>query len=108
MDLNSDARARVVALFSGAAQTISIDDSGNEPDITLPKTEENVAGHLLGEGRGGLLISKRRNLFGCLKKKAAAYAFGTEKVYTFHSYRCHGLRAGYNVHSRVWIVGYQA
>mmetsp|Transcript_32136 Transcript_32136/g.77704 ORF Transcript_32136/g.77704 Transcript_32136/m.77704 type:complete len:92 (-) Transcript_32136:47-322(-) len=68
MDLNSDARARVVALFSGAAQTISIDDSGNEPDITLPKTEENVAGHLLGEGRGGLLISKRRNLLGCLKR----------------------------------------
>jgi len=42
VDLNSDSRPRVAALLAGAAQTISIDDPGNEPDITLLEIEENV------------------------------------------------------------------
>ena len=83
MDLDSDGRAWVVALLAGAAQTMSIDTLGDEPNVTLPKIEENVAAHfLLGNGKA-LSISKRRKLLGC-HKRAAAYEFDTEKVYTFH------------------------
>ena len=42
MDLNSDAGARVVALLAGAAQTMPIEDSGNQPDIILPKIESFI------------------------------------------------------------------
>ena len=70
----------MAALLAGAAQTMSIDDPGNVPDVTLPEIEENVEGHLLGKGRGALSMSKCRKLLGC-HKRTAAYKFDTEKVH---------------------------
>lgn len=81
LDLSSDS-PKVVALLGGTAQTMSIDSPGSEPDITLPVIEENVAAAL---GKGFDSISKRKKQLGN-PKKAAAYEFNTQDVYTFHTY----------------------
>eukprot|EP00571_Detonula_confervacea_P000914 CAMPEP_0172329514 /NCGR_PEP_ID=MMETSP1058-20130122/60923_1 /TAXON_ID=83371 /ORGANISM="Detonula confervacea, Strain CCMP 353" /LENGTH=647 /DNA_ID=CAMNT_0013046693 /DNA_START=75 /DNA_END=2018 /DNA_ORIENTATION=+ len=81
MDLSSES-PKVIALLAGAAQTMSIDSPGNEPDITLPGLEENVASVL---GKNVATKSKRRKHLGN-PKNAASYEFNTESVYTFHTY----------------------
>mmetsp|Transcript_19287 Transcript_19287/g.41856 ORF Transcript_19287/g.41856 Transcript_19287/m.41856 type:complete len:297 (-) Transcript_19287:410-1300(-) len=81
LDLSSES-PKVIALLAGAAQTMSIDSPGNEPDITLPGLEENVASVL---GKNVATKSKRRKHLGN-PKNAASYEFNTESVYTFHTY----------------------
>lgn len=81
LDLSS-ASPKVVALLAGTAQTMSIDEPGNEPDITTPAIEENVAS-VLGEKVS--TQSKRKKYLGN-PKKAASYDFDTKNVYTFHTY----------------------
>eukprot|EP00571_Detonula_confervacea_P013682 CAMPEP_0172311386 /NCGR_PEP_ID=MMETSP1058-20130122/14643_1 /TAXON_ID=83371 /ORGANISM="Detonula confervacea, Strain CCMP 353" /LENGTH=276 /DNA_ID=CAMNT_0013024545 /DNA_START=84 /DNA_END=914 /DNA_ORIENTATION=+ len=81
LDLSSES-PKVIALLAGTAQTMSIDSPGNEPDITLPVIDENVAS-VLGKSVG--TKSKRRKHLGN-PKKAASYMFNTESVYTFHTY----------------------
>ena len=72
----------VAALLAGAAQAMSIDAPGHEPDISAPNIGEKVAGDL--GGKVGTK-SKRRKILGN-PAKAAAYEFNTEKVYTFYIY----------------------
>jgi len=81
LDLSSSA-PKVVALLGGTAQTMSIDEPGNEPDITLPQIEENVASVL---GDKVSTKSKRKKYLGN-PKKAASYKYDTKKVYTLHTY----------------------
>jgi len=81
IDLSSK-EPKVIALLAGTAQTMSIDAPGNEPDITLPEIEENVASTL------GTIIattSKRRKHLGH-PQKAASYEYDTNSIYTFHTY----------------------
>lgn len=80
-DLSSSS-PKVIALLAGTSQTMSIDAPGNEPDITLPSIEENVAAAL---GKKLATKSKRRKHLGN-PNEAASYEFNTDSVYTFHSY----------------------
>lgn len=81
MDLSSES-PKVIALLAGTAQTMSIDSPGEEPDITLPVIQENVASSL---GKSVATESKRRKVLGN-PKKAASYEFDTTSIYTFHTY----------------------
>lgn len=81
LDLSS-ATPKVIALLAGTAQTMSIDKPGNEPEITVPVIEENVASVL---GAKCSTKSKRKKHLGN-PKKAEAYVYDTESVYTFHTY----------------------
>jgi hypothetical protein len=81
--LNLSSRSpMVLALLAGTVQTMSIDPLGEEPDITLPVINENVAS-VLGQSVGS--ISKRMKVLGN-PKKAKSFYFETEHVYTFHTY----------------------
>eukprot|EP00592_Proboscia_alata_P008811 CAMPEP_0194364442 /NCGR_PEP_ID=MMETSP0174-20130528/12371_1 /TAXON_ID=216777 /ORGANISM="Proboscia alata, Strain PI-D3" /LENGTH=274 /DNA_ID=CAMNT_0039138483 /DNA_START=181 /DNA_END=1005 /DNA_ORIENTATION=- len=81
LDLSS-VSPKAIALLAGTAQTMSIDSPGTEPDITLPVIEENVGSTL---GKNVATKSKRRKHLSN-PKKAAAYGFNTDRVYTFHTY----------------------
>ena len=81
LDLSSE-MPKVVALLGGTAQTMSIDEPGSEPVITVPVIEENVASVL---GRKVSTKSKRKKCLGN-PKEAAKYEFDTKSVYTFHTY----------------------
>lgn len=81
LDLSSS-RPRVLALLAGAAQTVSIDPPGEEPSMTAVDVEENVA-DVLGTEVG--TASRRVRRLGH-PRKASAYVFDTDHVYTFHTY----------------------
>ncbi|KAL7524131.1 hypothetical protein ACHAWF_000822, partial [Thalassiosira exigua] len=65
---------KALVLLAGAAQTMSIDTPGNEPDITAPVIEENIATE-----------SKRKRHLGN-PKKADMYELDPEHIYNFHVY----------------------
>eukprot|EP00578_Thalassiosira_sp_NH16_P001432 CAMPEP_0181138582 /NCGR_PEP_ID=MMETSP1071-20121207/34324_1 /TAXON_ID=35127 /ORGANISM="Thalassiosira sp., Strain NH16" /LENGTH=242 /DNA_ID=CAMNT_0023225429 /DNA_START=137 /DNA_END=866 /DNA_ORIENTATION=+ len=81
LDLSSD-DPKVICLLAGSAQSMSIDTPGEEPDITKAEIEENVASRL-GDDVGTKVA--RRQVLGD-PVEASRYEFGTESVYTFHSY----------------------
>ena len=81
LDLSSD-DPKVICLLAGSAQSMSIDAPGEEPDITKAEIEENVASRL-GDDVGTKVA--RRQVLGD-PVEASRYEFGTESVYTFHSY----------------------
>ncbi|CAB9496872.1 expressed unknown protein [Seminavis robusta] len=83
MDLVSD-QPRVVALYAGTAQSVSIDTPGTEPDMMGTEIRENVAGYL-GSKFASLSINKRKKQLSS-PAQAEQYEYDTDHVYTFHSY----------------------
>jgi hypothetical protein len=81
MDLGSS-KPRVLSLYVGSAQTISIDKPGQEPDITAIDIPENTAA-VFGDK---FKSSSERKRYLSKQKKASKYFFDTEHIYTFHSY----------------------
>jgi Protein of unknown function (DUF1769) len=79
MDLGSKS-PRVVALYAGTAQTMSVDAPGREPEITGPHIPENVADD------ANLVTANKRKKHLSNPKKAAKLEYDTNKVYTFHTY----------------------
>ena len=81
MDMTSQS-PKILALLAGASQAMRIDDPGNEPDMMDPYIQENVLPTL---GKGVSTVSKRRKILGN-PKKAAAFEFTPDKVYTFENF----------------------
>ncbi|KAL7578682.1 hypothetical protein ACA910_009820 [Epithemia clementina (nom. ined.)] len=80
-DLGSS-KPRVLALYAGSAQTLSIDAPGKQPDIMQRDLPENVHASL---GNKFSSKSKRRKVLSS-PKRAEEFEFDTNHVYTFHSY----------------------
>ena len=80
LDLASP-QPKVMSLYAGSAQTISIDKPGLEPDIMATDLPENM--NLIGKVFKS--IKHRKNHLSC-PKKAAQYQFDTEHVYTLHHF----------------------
>jgi hypothetical protein len=76
------AKPRVVALYAGTAETISIDTPGEEPDMTGADLPENLSRKFGSKFKS---IKHRKQKLS-LPKKAVHYEFDTENVYTFHTY----------------------
>jgi len=81
LDLASK-QPKVVNLFAGSAQTMSIDVPGEEPDMTAVEIPENL-GNRLGKV---FKSTKHRKRVLSTPKKAERYQFDTEHVYTLHTY----------------------
>jgi len=81
LDLSSDL-PKVIAILAGTAQTMSIDEPGQEPDITSKDIDENV-GHVLGQK---LSTKYKRRKVLSIPSKASKFTFDTHSVYTFHTY----------------------
>jgi Protein of unknown function (DUF1769) len=84
---------KVVSLYAGAAQTLSIDLPGQEPDMTAPLLPERVPGrrnndHITGYERNDRVFEsvaeRKRKL--SKPEKAARYNFDTDHVYTMEIY----------------------
>eukprot|EP00428_Durinskia_dybowskii_P020384 CAMPEP_0170205210 /NCGR_PEP_ID=MMETSP0116_2-20130129/2144_1 /TAXON_ID=400756 /ORGANISM="Durinskia baltica, Strain CSIRO CS-38" /LENGTH=289 /DNA_ID=CAMNT_0010455591 /DNA_START=105 /DNA_END=971 /DNA_ORIENTATION=- len=80
MDLASE-KPRVVTLYAGTTQSLSVDKPGTEPDIMAVDLPENTS--ILGRI---FKTSKHRKNYLSIPKKAAQHQFDTEHVYTFHHY----------------------
>lgn len=80
-DLDSP-KPRVVALYAGTAQSISIDVPGEEPDISGVDLPENLVRTFGSKFKS--IHHRKKKL--SLPQKASKYQFDTEHVYTFHSY----------------------
>eukprot|EP00977_Amphora_coffeiformis_P008045 scaffold1803_cov92-Amphora_coffeaeformis.AAC.68 len=80
MDLSSE-KPRVVTLYAGTTQTLSIDKPGAEPDIMAADIPENT--NIIGKM---FKTPKHRKKHLSIPKKAAEHHFDTEHVYTFHHY----------------------
>jgi Protein of unknown function (DUF1769) len=94
---------KVVSLYAGAAQTLSIDLPGQEPDMTAPQLPERVPGrldHITGYERKDRVFEsvaeRKRKL--SKPEKAARYNFDTDHVYTmeifddFMDYGTHNIK----------------
>jgi Protein of unknown function (DUF1769) len=95
---------KVVSLYAGAAQTLSIDLPGQEPDMTAPQLPECVPGrrndHITGYERIDRVFEsvaeRKRKL--SKPEKAARYNFDTDHVYTmeihddFMDYGAHNIK----------------
>jgi hypothetical protein len=85
LDLTSS-QPKVLALYAGSVQTMSVDPVGKQPDIMAVEIPENMK-QVFKEKRGGI-----RNTPTYRKKvlssptKASEYVYDTEHVYTFHTY----------------------
>lgn len=73
---------KVVTLYAGTAQTISVDAPGQEPDMTAVELFENVS---LSFGDKFKSIKERKRKLSA-PHKAAKYHFDTENVYTLQIY----------------------
>jgi hypothetical protein len=80
-DLGSS-KPRVLALYAGSTQTLSIDKPGQEPDIAAMDIPENTA-LLFGDK---FKSSYERKRYLSKRQKASKYFFDTENIYTFHYY----------------------
>lgn len=81
VDLQSH-QPRVMAIYAGSAQSVSIDPPDEElPDILAPDIAENSETHLPFGG-----CSDQRILHLSKPEHASNYEFDTNHVYTFHSY----------------------
>ena len=84
LDLASE-EPRVIALYAGTAQTLSMDKPGSQPNMADCHLPENVK--LSFADKVKLLSSAhKRKKYLSSPHKAAKYEFDTEHVYTFHSY----------------------
>ena len=73
---------KVIALYGGTAQTLSIDTPGNQPDMTSTDIPENVSSFFGDKLRS--IRHRKKHLSS--PKKAARYEFDTEHIYTFHTF----------------------
>lgn len=80
MDLASD-KPKVVTLYAGTTQTLSVDKPGAEPDIMAADLPENT--HAIGKI---FKSPKHRKNHLSVPTEAAKYNFDTDHVYTFHHY----------------------
>lgn len=80
LDLASE-QPKVVTLYAGTAQTVSVDKPGAEPDIMAADLPENT--NIIGKAFKSI---KHRKNYLSIPKKAAKYNFDTEHVYTLHHY----------------------
>ena len=71
---------KVLALMGSCCHTVSIDELGNEPDITSSELPENAFLSSNLESCGEL---RKKSL--CDIRKASQYTYSTDKVYTFHN-----------------------
>ena len=81
LDLASN-QPKVIALYAGTAQTMSINKAGSEPNIMAPDLPEDVTSHFGDKFKSP---DKRKKTLS-IPDKAAQYVFDTEHVYTFHNY----------------------
>lgn len=81
MDLRSS-KPRVLALFASAAQRLSINQLGREPDITATDIPENTVSSLGDKYKSS--SERKRQL--STRQKASEHFFDQEKIYTFQYY----------------------
>ena len=82
LDLSSH-RPRVLALYAGCADSLSIHLPGHEPNLMDRALPEDM--HFQFPEMRGLSIRKRRKLLSS-PKHASAYTYDPKYVYTFHCY----------------------
>jgi Protein of unknown function (DUF1769) len=86
LDLAS-AKPKILALFAGTAQSMSVDLPGEEPKIVasdLPERMARVFRCKQGFNEMDEVSSKRRKRWFSDPAKAAEYTYDTDHVYTFH------------------------
>jgi Protein of unknown function (DUF1769) len=84
MDLSSQ-KPKVLGLYGGSVQTMSIDLPGEQPDITSVDIPENTHRVFGGTGRWTNSPSERKKLLSS-PEKASQHTYDTDHVYTFHTY----------------------
>jgi hypothetical protein len=89
MDLISS-QPKVLALYAGTAQSVSVNVPGEQPDITAVLLPENMAAVWNKKGSGkstwasDCSLKRKKKL--SQPKTASQYMYDTDHVYTFHSY----------------------
>jgi Protein of unknown function (DUF1769) len=80
LDLSS-AKPKILALYGGIAQTMSVDLPGDEPDITSAYLPENMA-KIFGSSTAA--VKQRKRLLSS-PTHASGYMYDTDHIFTFHS-----------------------
>jgi Protein of unknown function (DUF1769) len=86
LDLTSS-RPKVLALYAGSAQSMSVDVPGAQPDVTAVDIPENMSRLLHQSPRGwtrNTQFDRQKQL--SLPNVASQYTYDTNHVYTFHTY----------------------